>query len=67
MKIKATIKDQEDLRIRSSTFTNRRLSDMTDLDVTNLTDGSVLVYSTNLGKWEATKTLEKQIINGGNF
>jgi hypothetical protein len=67
MKIKATIKDQEDLRIRTSTFTNRRLSDMTDLDVTNLADGSVLVYSTNLGKWEATKTLEKQIINGGNF
>lgn len=67
MKIKATIKDQEDLRIRTSTFTNRRINEMTDIDVTNLEDGSVLVYSTNLGKWEATRTLEKQIINGGNF
>lgn len=67
MKIKATVKDQEDLRIRTSTFTNRRISDFTDVDVTNLEDGSVLVYSTNLGKWESTRTLEKQIINGGNF
>jgi hypothetical protein len=67
MKIKATIKDQEDLRIRTSTFTSRNLGDLNDIDISNIEDGSVLVYSTNLGKWEATKILEKQIINGGNF
>lgn len=67
MKIKATIKDQEDLRIRTSTFTTRKLSDLNDIDISGIEDGSVLVYSTNLGKWEATRTLEKQIINGGNF
>jgi hypothetical protein len=67
MKIKATIKDQEDLRIRTSTFTARKLGDLNDIDISGIEDGSVLVYSTNLGKWEATRTLEKQIINGGNF
>ena len=67
MKIRATIRDQEDLRIRTSTYTSRRLSDLTDIDLTNLEDGSVLVYNTDLGKFEATRTLEKQFINGGNF
>jgi hypothetical protein len=67
MKIKATIRDQEDLRIRSSTFTNKSLGQLGDIDLTNLEDGSVLVYSTDLGKFEATRKLEKQFINGGNF
>lgn len=67
MKIKATIKDQHDLRIRTSTFTKSRLEEFENIDASNLEDGSVLVYSTSLGKWETTRTLEKQIINGGNF
>lgn len=67
MKIKATIKDQNDLRIRTSSFQSRRLADLTDVDTTNLQDGSVLVYNTSTTKFETTITLEKQIINGGNF
>lgn len=67
MKIKATIKDQNDLRIRTSSFQSRRLGDLTDVDTTNLQDGSVLVYNSSTTKFEATITLEKQIINGGNF
>jgi len=67
MKIKATIKDQNDLRIRTSSFQSRRLGDLTDVDTTNLQDGSVLVYNTSTTKFETTITLEKQIINGGNF
>lgn len=67
MKIKATIKDQNDLRIRTSSFQLRRLGDLTDVDTTNLQDGSVLVYNSSTTKFETTITLEKQIINGGNF
>jgi hypothetical protein len=67
MKIKATIKDQNDLRIRTSSFQSRRLGDLTDVDTTNLQDGSVLVYNASTTKFETTITLEKQIINGGNF
>lgn len=67
MKIKATIKDQHDLRIRTSTFTKTRLANFDDVDSSNLEDGSVLVYSTEKSKWETTRVLEKQIINGGNF
>mgnify|MGYP000055166314 FL=1 len=67
MKIKATIKDQNDLRIRTSSFQSRRLGDLTDVDTTNLQDGSVLVYNSSTTKFETTITLEKQIINGGNF
>ena len=67
MKIKATIKDQTDLRIRTSSFQSIRLGDLTDVDTTNLQDGSVLVYNSSTTKFETTITLEKQIINGGNF
>ena len=67
MKIKATIKDQNDLRIRTSSLQSRRLGDLTDVDTTNLQDGSVLVYNSSTTKFETTITLEKQIINGGNF
>jgi len=67
MKIKATIRDQEDLRVRGSTFTNNRIQDLTDVDTSILEDGSVLVYSTESAKFISTRTLEKQIINGGNF
>lgn len=38
-----------------------------DIDVTNLQDGSVLVYAGNTSKWTATKTLEKQNVEGGHF
>lgn len=67
MKIRATIKDQQDLRIRTSSFQSRRIGDLTDVDTATLEDGSVLVYNIATEKWESTITLEKQIINGGNF
>ena len=67
MKIRATIKDQQDLRIRTSSFQSRRIGDLTDVDTSTLEDGSVLVYNIATEKWESTITLEKQIINGGNF
>lgn len=38
-----------------------------DVDITNLQNGSVLVYSTNNAKWQATQLLENQTINAGFF
>lgn len=38
-----------------------------DVDVANLRDGSVLVYAENTSKWTATRTLEKQNVEGGHF
>ena len=38
-----------------------------DVDVTNIVDGSVLVYSGSTSKWTATQDLENQNINGGTY
>lgn len=48
------------------------LTALTDVDVSNLGDGYILVYDNNAKKWIATNILtsgEEQnlIINGGNF
>ena len=37
------------------------------VDTSGKTDGSVLVYNASSSKFEATTTLDKQQINGGNF
>jgi len=38
-----------------------------DVDVSNLTDGSLLVYSTQVEKWTATQLLEKQTMECGQY
>jgi hypothetical protein len=43
------------------------LSDITDVDTTAKTDGSVLVYKLANSKWTATTILEQQEMNGGFF
>ena len=43
------------------------LSGLPDVDITNLTDGSVLVYEISTNKWTATLDLEEQNINGGSY
>lgn len=57
---------QTDLRIRS-TVAGSKLTLLKDIDVTNLADGSVLVYSVTSEKWEATTLLEKQTVEGGQY
>lgn len=44
-----------------------QLGSATDLDTTNLEDGSVIVYNQNKSKFETTKTLEKQNLEGGHY
>lgn len=43
------------------------LSAAQDVDVTNITDGALLIFSQDSGKWEAGTTLESQYIEGGHF
>lgn len=45
----------------------RRLGDLADVDLSDLQDGSLLIYSAASEKFEASILLEKQNINGGNF
>ena len=43
------------------------LVDLTDVDASNLANGSVLVYSTATRKWTATQELSNQIIESGQY
>lgn len=43
------------------------LSAIADVDVTNLQDGGILVYAQATQRWTATNTLERQILEGGQF
>jgi hypothetical protein len=38
-----------------------------DLDISNLSDGSMLVYSLQTEKWTATQLLEKQTMECGQY
>jgi NADPH-dependent curcumin reductase CurA len=40
---------------------------LTDIDLTQLAAGSVLVYNPGTQKWTATNTLEQQIVESGQF
>jgi len=43
------------------------LSEIKDVDASNLVNGSVLVYKTNTNKWTSTTTLDAQDMEGGEF
>lgn len=43
------------------------LASATDVELAEMRDGSVLVYSTENSKWTATTKLEKQVLEGGQF
>ena len=57
---------QEDLRLRSA-IASREINTMDDIDVTTLTDGSVLVYKQETSKWTSTTLLNKQTVDAGEF
>jgi hypothetical protein len=43
------------------------LGNVGDVDTSAKTNGSVLVYKTITNKWTATRTLDLQIMEGGEF
>lgn len=47
--------------------TSLNLEDLKNIDASNLTNGSVLVYKTDTNKWTATTILELQVIDGGTY
>jgi hypothetical protein len=53
--------------INQSDSTLKNLGDLSDVDLTNLEDGSLLIYSTSTQKFVASRILEKQEIDGGEF
>jgi hypothetical protein len=43
------------------------LTASSDVDISGLQDGGVLVYNTATNKWTATNLLDKQIFEAGQF
>ena len=43
------------------------LASLTDINFSNLEDGSLLVYNSTQEVWIATRTLEKQTLNCGQY
>lgn len=43
------------------------INDATDVDVSTLVNGSLLVYNTTSSKWTSTTELANQNINGGTY
>lgn len=44
-----------------------KITTASDIDVSGLGDGSVLVYRAVTSKWQATTLLDQQILEGGHF
>lgn len=44
-----------------------RMNDLSDVDITNIQDGSLLVYKQQTQKWLATKDLDSQAIDAGHY
>ena len=53
--------------IQGISASDMSITNMSDVDATNLEDGSVLVYKTNTSKWTSTRLLDQQFMEGGEF
>ena len=62
-----SLQAQRELIIRPTPFALRKLGDLSDTNIENLEDGSVLVYDLSVDKWVAQRLLDKQFIDGGEF
>jgi hypothetical protein len=65
--IRARIKKEDNLNVRSSLTLSRRLEQFTNIDSSNLENGSVLVYKEPTENWTATRDLDQQNVDGGEF
>lgn len=43
------------------------ITNATDVDISGLQDGGVLVYNTSTNRWTATNLFDKQIFEAGQF
>ena len=53
--------------IQGISASDMSLNNLSDVDATNLENGSVLVYKTNTSKWTSTRLLDQQFMEGGEF
>jgi len=66
-RIRSRVKQEDDLNVRSSLTIARRLEQFTNIDDSNLQGGSVLVYKEPAENWTATRDLNQQNVDGGEF
>ena len=71
--VKATVDDTgvrnkvSAVGIQGISATQTGMDGISDVDATGKENGSVLVYKTVTSKWTATRTLDLQIMEGGEF
>lgn len=67
--LSASLNKTESVLVNQSSTSGATTSlfQLTDVDISTVTDGSVLVYDGNVEKFVSTLDLEKQNINGGHF
>jgi len=53
--------------VRQVTEAAHNLDALTDVEISSLNDGDVLVYEQSSSKWKNTLTLDKQDITGGQY
>lgn len=65
--MKVVVSPKSTVLVNQSGHVVRRLSNLADVDLSGLEDGSLLIYSATSEKFEASRLLENQNINGGHF
>jgi hypothetical protein len=63
----AVVEPIEELTVTSTAVSNRTVESLEDVNINNLTDGSILVYQTSTSKWTATTLLNQQTMEAGEF
>ena len=57
----------EELTVISTAVSQRSIESLEDVNLNNLTNGSILVYQNNTSKWTATTLLNQQTMEAGEF
>ena len=63
----AVVEPIEELTVTSIAASDRTVESLEDVNLNNLTDGSILVYQTSTSKWTATTLLNQQTMEAGEF
>jgi hypothetical protein len=63
----AVVEPIEELTVISTAVSQRSIESLEDVNLNNLTNGSILVYQNNTSKWTATTLLNQQTMEAGEF
>ena len=70
VKGKNSIRTESNILVKqgySATAKNVSMSDLLDVNVSDKTDGAILIYDEATGKFILDTVLQKQTVNGGHF